>query len=1144
MNLDGPVSRSIGRRLREKREQYEQSRRKPHPASFRGWQEFTGFEKGDELSQMDEVMDLLTRATTLELYLPEALYGDWYHGIAVILVACAFCCTIGYFRLNVGRTFLVTFLAAMYYRTSVRKYRLNLRLEAQREFSVKAIEDDFETLEWMNVFLDKYWRFLEPSISQQVTDQVNEMVAGMDVIPAFIKEIWIHTMTLGTKPPRVDQVRTLDRTGNDVTVMDWEVSMTPNALEDSTLKQMKNKANQEIIVKAKMFGMTIPFCVNDVTFRAKARVRIRMMPQFPHIQTINVSMMEQPYIDFMAKPIGSDSILSWEIFNFPGLYVMLNELIKKYAGPIVFHPLSFQLNIEQMLAGNGVNGALGILQIDVRSAHNLLGADTFNNTIDPYFTFGFSGNVLAKTKFIDDTCDPVYNQTIRVILNSSADPLAIYLYDENENDGRKDKFMGGALYDLDELMDKGSIKNIELPILRNNKEAGTFKFDISLLRSLQGSKLPDGSYSPPPDYNTGVVKLNLLGGRGYSEDEEKPRAVFCELYINGEKTNTSVIAKTLEATWNQEFERIIYDRAQTNIQVVIKDATTKDIVGSSTLQLSDIIDASFVGNSWFKMNRGRGEVSLSCVWNSVRIRGVKGSLGYTEPIGIVRIYIENAHDLLNLEKFGVVDPYVRIMINDIQRGRTLTKASTTNPIYNESIYIPVSSINQRITIEAMDVRRNTQDRTLGSLQLRLNEFVDFNSSGEPVETLGELKDGRLYHKRKGAKGQIMYSVAFYPIDAVSTPTEVIEKEKKAKKIKAQVEKQAEDVDGDGEKDLTEAQKMQLLQTGEDSKPKREFKLEELDDCSTGVLVYTICDIKTNQPGKFLQVFFDKRGYPASEVRISTESVNNLASDYLVKELKYSKVSIRASTKPLVNYLQDTGKFVEMSTLEFIKNTYDKECPIKLPDGTQVIVKSKFLPVMLNELPPADSIGNSGKLTVTVISATGLPSADSNGKSDPFAKVYLNSENVYKTKTKKKTLEPTWNESFEVEIPSRVQSNLRFKLVDWDFGMEQDDTLCEVTLPLKKIDPFNEQDDMELQLIDKGGNSAGTLKVHFKYDPEYMTIVSASKPPPNAANLALDGAGKVLGTGGKVLSVPGKIGHSVGKLLGKKKKGSVDEEDDE
>ncbi|GMM27853.1 tricalbin [Martiniozyma asiatica (nom. inval.)] len=1137
INLTAPVSKSIGKNLREKLNEKENNKRKYHPASFRGWEELTGHEAKDDLNQNDEIMDLLTRATTLEQYLPEMMYGDWFHGVGAIVVACFLCSLIGKFKISVGRTFLITILTAFYYRTSIRKYRLNLRLEAQREFSVTAIEDDFETVDWLNVFLDKYWRYLEPSISEQICDQVNVMLADLDTIPAFIKEIWIHTLTLGTKPFRVDKVRTLDRTDDDVTVLDWWISMTPNAMEDSTVKQMKNKTNQKVIIRMKLFGLTIPVCVSNVSFKAKVRVRVRMMTKFPHIQTINVSLTEQPYIDFMAMPISFGSIFSWEIFNIPGSYLLLNEMIKKYAGPLLFSPLSFQLNVEQMLAGNGVNGALGILEIQVKNATNLAGADTFNNTIDPYFTFGFSNSILGKTKIVPDTTDPVYNETIRLILSSSSDPLAIKLWDENESDGRKDKFMGASLFDLDELMSKGCLTDVSIPILRNNKEAGKFNFNIKLMKSLQGSKLPDGSFSPPPDYNTGVLKLSLLGARGFSKDEEKPESVFCDVYISGEKSFTSPVSKKLaHANWNNNFEKIIYDRSQTSVRLLIREASKdKNIIGSATLRLIDVIDASYVGNSWFPMNNGIGEVKLSCIWNSVKIPGIKGSVGYTDPIGIVRIYIENAESLLNLERFGVIDPYVRVMVNGIQKGRTLTKSSTTEPIFNESIYVPVSSINQRITIEALDVERNTQDRTLGSLECRLNEFVDYNSNGEPVETVGETKEGKLFHKTKGAKGVIHYSLSFYPCGSVATPTEVKEAEAIAAKNKKEFEVKVKECKTNSEKNDIEMLEL------EDTKPKKPLSIDDALECNTGVLVYTISDVKCEE-NNYFQIFFDKYAYASSEAYIDRRSKVSFVSDYLVKELEYSEVAFRIVKKKNADLLQDCKSIVTMKTSELIKKAYDNTCTIQVGPAT-ISLSVKYIPVYLENLPFADSIGNQGKLTVTVLNGESLPAADSNGKSDPFTKCYLNGSEVYKTKTKKKTLEPQWNESFEVPIDSRVQSYFRFKVMDWDIGVEQDDKLGENIYSLKKLDPFAASgEDVKLPLVSDDGEPAGSINLHFKFTPSYHTIASASKPIPNPANLAVDGAGKLIGTGvdgaGKIFGTAGKLGtkitgHTVGKLFKKK-----------
>lgn len=1145
LKLGGAVSKSIGKKLKDAMAAKEAKKRTQHPASFRGWREVSGYDHSYKLSQVDEIMDLLTRATTLDQYLPEIAYGDWYHGIAIIILGAFLSGLLGKFKFSLGTVFFVTFFCALFYRSSVRKYRLNLKLEAQREFAVHSIEDDFESMDWLNVFLDKYWVYLEPSISQQVTDIINPMVADMDVIPAFIKQLWIHTLTLGTKPPRIDRVRTLDRTADDVTVMDWGFSLIPNALEDSTVKQVKNKVNTEVLVKIKMFGLTIPILVSNISFSAKARVRLRMMSNFPHIQTVNVSLTEVPEVDFIAKPVGSDSVFGFEVYNIPGLYLLVKEMMKKYMGPMLIAPLSFQLNLEQLLAGNGLTGALGVMEIKVKDAKNLQGADTFNNTIDPYFTFGFSGKVLAQTKIINDTINPVYNETIRVILNSSADPLAITLYDENISDGRKDKFMGIALYDLEELMSKGSIKNVSVPILRNNYPAGTFNFDIKLMKSLQGSKLPDGSYSPPPDYNTGVAKFTLLGARSYTANEEEKKSIFAQVYVLGEKKLESGVAKNASsASWNSSFEDIIYDRAKCRVRVILRESSKeKKIVGSATLRLVDIIDASFVGNSWFSMNSGVGEVNLSCHWNSVKITGVPGAIGYSEPVGVLRVYIEKASELINLEKLGVIDPYVRVLVNGIQRGRTLTMSSTIDPKYYESIYLPVSSVNQRITIEAMDVERHTQDRTLGSFQVRLNEFIDYNAKGDPIETLGDLTDGRLVHKRKGAKGTVSYSLAFYPILPAATPTEIAEEEAEAKKLQEMIDK-ADKEEKAKKGEASEADKDKIIESQNlqsDIKKKEALSVEDLPKYNSGVIVITILGSKFTHSGYF-QVFFDKQGHPSYETKVSSQTNINFTFDYLVKELKnYSVVTFRIAEKANQTLNKPAAREVTIPTYTLLEYTYGKKAAIKVPDSSDIVhISTKYLPALISSLPPADSVGNSGTLTIELLNAHNLLSKDSNGKSDPFVKVYLNGKDFYKTKTKKKTLDPEWGETATVEVDSRVQSTLRFKVNDWDFGVEQDDKIGEYIFALKEIDPFaGKMVDYELALTADDGTSAGTLYVRLGFKPEYHTLVSAEKPLPNPGALAVDGAGKVLGTGidgaGKVIGTAGKIGgkalHGVGAVGG-------------
>ena len=95
-----------------------------------------------------------------------------------------------------------------------------------------------------------------------------------------------------------------------------------------------------------------------------------------------------------------------------------------------------------------------------------------------------------------------------------------------------------------------------------------------------------------------------------------------------------------------------------------------------------------------------------------------------------------------------------------------------------------------------------------------------------------------------------------------------------------------------------------------------------------------------------------------------------------------------------------------------------------------------------------------KLHVGIKSATGLRAADwalrGGGKSDPYAKIFLNGRQVGKTSALKKTLDPVWNEDIDVLIESIEElgkiswetSELAIRVYDYDL-VGSDDLLGEI-----------------------------------------------------------------------------------------------------
>lgn len=190
--------------------------------------------------------------------------------------------------------------------------------------------------------------------------------------------------------------------------------------------------------------------------------------------------------------------------------------------------------------------------------------------------------------------------------------------------------------------------------------------------------------------------------------------------------------------------------------------------------------------------------------------------------------------------------------------------------------------------------------------------------------------------------------------------------------------------------------------------------------------------------------------------------------------------------------------------------------LKGSDGSinKILVSLKYIPVKM-VLDPSESINNMGTLRVDVLDAADLPSADRNGYSDPFCKFNLNGKDVFKSKTQKKTLNPTWNEYFECPVSSRIAAKFRVKVMDWDLG-DKDDLLGEATINLQILDPFRPKE-VVLALDGKSGR----LRLKLLFKPDY---VLRSRQGSSTFSGTFATPGKVIGAPVKGVGI---VGGAVG-----------------
>lgn len=96
-----------------------------------------------------------------------------------------------------------------------------------------------------------------------------------------------------------------------------------------------------------------------------------------------------------------------------------------------------------------IETAIGVLKLTIFSARGLRNVERFG-TSDPYVKVKAHGNIeLARTKVIDDSLNPAWNESHFLILTSLSDFLMLEIWDFNGMS--KDKPLGTSNFELKSL---------------------------------------------------------------------------------------------------------------------------------------------------------------------------------------------------------------------------------------------------------------------------------------------------------------------------------------------------------------------------------------------------------------------------------------------------------------------------------------------------------------------------------------------------------------------------------------------------------------------------------------------------------------------------------------------------------------------
>ncbi|KAK9727873.1 Tricalbin-2 [Basidiobolus ranarum] len=1015
---------------------------------------------------------------------------EWQNYIAItVLILGGFLVSRLYF--GFGWCLIVIAFGTQYYANSVQRHRRNVRDDITRQLAVNRLFNDSESTEWLNSFVSKFWLIYEPVLSAMVVEIGDGVLA--ENTPGFLDSLRLSHFTLGTKAPRVDSVKTINNNNGEKIEMEWEFSFTPNDTMDMTKRELETKTNPKICLEIRVgkgiVGAGMPILVEDFAFKGRMRIGIYLMSTFPHVKTVDVSFMEPPVIDYVLKPLGGETF-GFDIAHIPGLQTFIRDQTNAVLGPMMYAPNVFTLDVEQIMSGVDMEAAVGVLKITIRSARNLKNVELIGMS-DPYVILQCNNRAeLARTSVKYNTLNPVWDETYYVLLHNISDNLSLEIFDKE--DVQKDRSLGTATFDLSTLNDTPEQTDILGKVIREGgKESGELLYDLAYYPVIPPVKNEDGTESPV-ESNSGILKVFI--------HQAKDLSSTCDAYgtvkLNGNAIlKTQVIKKKNNPLWEKNVEMFISDKKNAIFEVDVMDErgfVADPVIGKFTTTLDEALNRDGQ-NPWYSLDGSAGKVRMTFVWRPVVIKGGVLSAGrLAPPIGVVRLDLISGLKLKNTDLLGKADPYIIVSVANKQKARTEYIEDSVDPTWNETHFIGVRNPREIFVIEVYDWDKFGKDSLIGSTSLNISELLG------PQIAEGQFGEGPVKQYQQPIKfeskerGTVCFNAHFYPTNPITTPQEE---------------------HAEGVKEITELEAAEgsVVEKPEE-KPAEPIDYTQFSTGLLSVLIGSTKETKKQLDSCFAEVLINNNEYNIvhrTEVKKKvTDPIFNEECEAFVQEALFTKISvlIRQHNDSRTEIARVTLPVTEILDILTKTNSNDSSWYEFENHPGKIQLAFKFTPVNV-DIDEALSVTNKGVVAVKIIKANNLKAADSSGLSDPFVRVKLNDEKVFKTKTIKKSLNPEFDEEFSASLMSRNQDVFLFEIFDWNQFQSQE-LLGRVQVNAKDLEPSVAYVN-EFPLT----SGEGTLTLSFLFTPEHVGKLMSDRKGTIGGTIggaALGGAATVVG----------------------------------
>lgn len=1089
-------------------------------------------------------------------YVLDHLYSDWYCNtvlpIGVSFFAYSFA-RLGFSSLWLGVVFLC---AVSVYKAEFRRFTRNVKDDMARIHSSNRLEDELESMEWMNSFMSKFWVIYMPALSDLVMFQANEIMK--DQAPGFgIDAICLQEFTLGSKAFRIDSIESFTRKGRDHVEMVWSFSFTPNDTDDMTKNQIRKKVNPKValgVTVGKAFILkSFPILVEDMSCTGRLNIKVKLTENFPHVKTVSVQFLEPPVFDYGLKPVGGDSF-GIDVMSFiPGLSSFVNGLIHSTLRPLLYSPNSMDIEVEELISQQS-NDAVGALSIYIKRITNLKSTSDIKE-FNPYIQAKVSNNptISEKTRVKKSTTNPVFLERFYLLINAlEQNNLTLNVY-HMVPDKMLDTPLGIVNFPLIDFLQNEIQTGLCSNIIESGKVVGKLEFDMRWYPIIPDEVLEDGTKEHNIDSQVGIMKFSLFGATDLDTSLSVIGVLnpYAEVYVNDELIKTSrKLRNTNEPAFGVTFESLIMLQAETFIQVLVKDAVEDRIVGRLDANLQDLIFESSRGQPWILappvIKGGKpARFRVGAKWKALSLENEETNSQKAAPIGGLRLHIRLAKSIVHPEAVGNVDPYVKVIQSGKLRAKTSTIADTVNPYFNQVFYLPVANEHQHVLLDFFDAENEGKDRPLGSCAISIKDFLRKSPDGYILGYDGadEIIEQPVLYQGKSF-GTMSYSVSFFPNIAVLTKAQMenldeIEEEKKRKEESLKKKRKRDEEtyrNNPGQYEWVDLQENVVPEP-----QKVEMTLEKAVKFGSGTILVKILEGTFNKADYYVHTLFDDNVYPAAvSARADGRKLTiPITVEAFMRDLPNSRLIFRLSRRREVEDQREISVEKILHTLDVLKRSFKEPLTIDLDPKNKLTIQMEFIPSAV-ELPPIDTVLDVGQLTLDILSAKELMSMDRNGKSDPFCIIKLDGLEIHRTDKQRRTLHPIWNDAIQFPLLSRSRQIVIIEVYDWDLT-HNDELMGLAKLDLSLIIP-NSSTQFELKL-----DTEGSLLLRATFRPEFVRpklnkssgllidLNDVTSVPLKVVGGAADLAGNAVGSGIALMTDGVSLGGNFLKGITKGKK---------